>query len=304
MIKKWLRKNNEDNSTYGFTKVEFIELMVPDEEIINYVGLNLLQAFRDPNALKKEYKDEAPEKLIEYLKKYAFANIEEETKEKGIRKNVRQGDFGETLAMELVKKFDELHIPICKIRWKFNNNRSVFCTDMLSHNEGETITDLKYYEIKSRITMGREKVKINNQEKSHYVGVVAHQSLLKDESSPNTEVIADYLFRYYYNLAETLAEHGGDEAAEQYYKTASRYSDIVKHPEKYNRAFEIIIIVEKSLYKEEVLKELNNLPPQLSPLEVKIILVDDLKLLYEKVYEKSIEIAIEKVYKDEKKPIS
>lgn len=299
MLKKWLKKNSGDNNTYSFSKVEFIETTKISDELMEYIGSNLLEAYRDLKSLKCTFKDEPKEKLIEYLKTYAFANIEEPTREQNIRKNVRQGDFGETIAMEVVKKFDEYDIPICKVRWKFNSNRSVFCTDMISHNMGNVITDLRYYEIKSRLTMNKEKVKINDEDKKHYVGVVAHQSLLKDEHSPNTESIADFLFRYYYNLAEEFDNHGFDSVAQEYYASAAKYSDIVKHPEKYNRSFEIIIIVEKSLYKEDILQELHALPPQLEPLEVKIILIENLKDLFEKSFERSIDIAVKKVYEVE-----
>ncbi|MBU8880621.1 hypothetical protein BGM26_16830 [Bacillus sp. FJAT-29790] len=303
MLKKWLKKNSEDFKTYSFSKVEFIEATKISDELMDYIGSSLLEAFRDINLLKDSYKDEPKESLIRYLKNYAFSNIEEPTREQNIRKNVRQGDFGETIAMEVVRKFDNFDIPIYKVRWKFNNNRSVFCTDMISHNIGNTITDLRYYEIKSRVTMKKEKVKIKDEDKSHYVGVVAHQSLLKDELSPNTESIADFLFRYSYNLAVEFEKHGVDIVAQEYYAAAAKYCDIVKHPEKYNRSFEIIIIVEKSLYNEDILKELHDLPIQLNPLEVKIILIDNLKDLFEKSYERAIEIAVKKVFEVEENRI-
>lgn len=303
MIRKWLSKNKEDKNTYSFSKVEFIEISEIDESILDYIGLNLLEAFRDKKALKYAYKDEPKEKLINYLKTYVLPNIEEQVGEQNIRKNVRQGDFGETVAMELVEKFDNMQIPICKIRWKFNNNRSVFCTDMISHNFGEKITDLRYYEIKSRLTMKKEKVKINNEDKSHYIGVVAHQGLFNDQQSPNTEAIADYLFRYYFDIAERFDSADIIDKAEEYYGIAAKYSDIVKHPDKYNKSYEIIIIVEKSLFQEKILEELNTLPPKLYPLEVKVILIDELRSLYEKAYERSIEQAVREVYTDEKRGV-
>ncbi|WP_210409654.1 hypothetical protein, partial [Leptospira bourretii] len=47
----------------------------------------------------------------------------------------------------------------------------------------------------------------------------------------------------------------------------------------------IFLILEKSKYQEKILEELENLPPSLSPLNVTIVLIDNLQELVTKTWD-------------------
>jgi len=175
--------------------------------------------------------------------------------------NVRQGDWGEILAGLMVSQFQGLSIPINKLQWKINKDKSVFGTDLIAFNQGEKIEDIYYYEIKTRLKSHKKEGR-----KPHhgYISVLAHNSLLKDEGAPN-EMIAEFLMRLFVNRKE--------------YDMARKFSDIVKNPKNYNRKFELFFIVEQHEYTEAIFEELNNLPPTLAPLCITVIIIKDLRKL-------------------------
>ena len=104
--------------------------------------------------------------------------------------------------------------------------------------------------------------------------------MLKDEESP-TESIADFLERLYVEKED--------------YVNASKFKDIVKNPQNYNKKFELFLIVEKDKFIDEVLTELNELPPQLDQLSVTIILLDDLRSLVNNTWEDIESVLVDKL---------
>ena len=98
----------------------------------------------------------------------------------------------------------------------------------------------------------------------NYISIIAHNTLLKDEKAP-TESIALFLFQLYLEKGD--------------YDNVYKGKDIIKNPQKYNRHFELFFIIERDNFIEEILQELNALPPQSSPLRITIIFIDNLKQL-------------------------
>jgi hypothetical protein len=174
---------------------------------------------------------------------------------------VRQGDWGEIFAGLMVTQFQGLAIPINKLQWKINKDKSVFGTDLIAFNQGDKIEDIYYYEIKTRINSHQKEGKIPNR---NYISILAHNSLLKDQNAPN-EMIADFLARLFIDRKE--------------YDTARKFNEIVKNPQNYNRKFELFFIVEEDNYNENIFEELNSLPPQLNPLSVTVIIIKNLSTL-------------------------
>lgn len=273
MIKTWLQRHPRDINSYSFRVVDITESVQVDELIKDYLGQETLQQYRSFEFLKNKYQDESPDELVKYLRNYVFSSSYDR-----ITKNVKTGDFGEILSTLIIEQFKNLKVPISKLRYKFNKDRSVFCTDLISHNLGDTIQDITYYEVKTRTSYSKQ------------IGVKAYEGLLKDEQKP-TEFIADFLDRLYFDKAETLEKAGSTEEAKIFYAISKQYGDIVKNPENYNRGFEIIIIMEASIFKEDILTELDTLSISLSPLEVTIILVNELRDLVGETFEKAEEVA-------------
>ena len=280
MINNWLQEKFRDQQPYTFQIIDITEKAIRNEGIITYFGECTLNKYRNLNGLKKEYSSKTREDLIDYLTRYVFP-----TNENNFTKNVKQGDIGEILTIDIIEKFRNLKVPIYKMRWKFNNNKSVFCTDIFAHNNGAELTDLKYYEVKTK----RSTTKIDE------LGINAYNSLKSDIPNEN---IADFISRYYTDKAETLFDAGLEDQADMFYDIAAKYDDIVQNPSSYNRSFEIVLIVERKLFKEDILVNLNDLPPEIEPLEVTVILIDDLKKFVEESYDSAIKYAINMVCGD------
>lgn len=279
MLHNWLNRVNRTTRPYVFNVIDISEKAALDDDIKNYLGTEILEQYRNKSYLKRQFENEDIHKLINYIKNNVFPNIDRfpTNKQNQPAKNVRQGDFGEILTTLVIEKFFNLKVPISKLRYKFNNDRSMFCTDLISHNHGNVIMDLTYYEIKTKITYDDNIAKI------------AYDGLLKDEQKP-TEGIADFLSRYYFEQAEAAEGSGGD--ATNFYDLADKFGDIVKNPEIYNRNFEIVLIIEKNVFKEVILENLNDISLQLSPLEITVILIDNLKELVNDVFDKAVDVAI------------
>lgn len=274
-MKIGLKKKKRKDNYYSFEVIDIEEIKNRDDKIMNYLGEIILDCYRNKISFAKRHSGKDEQEIIDYLNDYVFPSDDNQ-----ITQNVKQGDFGEILMMDIIKKFRKLEVPIYKMRWKFNNNRSVFSTDVFAHNKGEEINTLKYYEIKTRRTYSKK------------VGKKAHESLKSD--IPN-EQIADFLDRYYFEKAELFFNEGLEEKANKYYKIANKYRNIVENPSEYERSFELTLIIEKNKFKEKIIEELDTLSSKLAPLKVTVILVNDLKELvnssYDEAYKSAIEIA-------------
>ena len=273
MIDQWLQYSERVPKVFGnFRLIDVSEVKTPTSEIKDFLADKLLSSYRNLEFLKTDYKHEPPAKLEAYINAYVFpADV-------GLANTiVKPGDFGEVLASIIVSYFEGLEVPIHKMRWKFNKDRSVFCTDMIAHNPEETITDIHYYEIKTRQNIQKETV---NHSRNH-VTVNAHNSLLKDQTSGN-EGIADFLSRYYHEIGDP--------------DNAKKYSDIVRNPARYTRHFELFFIIEASEYLPVILNDLENLPPSLNPLNVTVVLLNDFRVRVDESYQRAMAMAHKYVY--------
>lgn len=279
MIETWLDRATGILQPFTFSVIDITEKTLVDDTIKSYLGEQTLFQYKNIDHLKRQYATESPQKLIDYLQDYVFP-----TNTYQIAKNVKQGDFGEIITTLVVENFVKLKVPISKLRYKFNKDRSVFCTDLISHNHGDTITDIKYYEIKTRTSN-----QVNN------VAVEAYNGLLRDEQKP-TEAIANFLSCHYHEIAETLTNSGIDIKAEEFYNLATQFGNIVKNPSNYNRSFEIVLIIEKKYFKDDILTNLNAISLQLSPLEVTVILIEDLSILVAETFKKANDAALNLVF--------
>jgi len=273
MIKGWLDYVEKSPTSLLFRLIYVTEKRHACDETKSFLAKEILNSYRNLDYLKTEYQNEPKEKLISYIKDYVQPTIKDQ-----IGKNVWQGDFGEVVAELIVTNFEGFIVPMKKIRWKFNKDRSVFCTDMIAHNPGKTIKELYYYEVKTRLNIRKEEVL----GKSNYITINAHNSLLKDEQTPN-EAVADYLSRLFFEM--------------KMYEDSRKYGDIVRNPHNYNKNFELFFIIEKSKFSDEIIDELNALPPSLSPLRITVVLIDSLGRIIIATRHKAIEEAMNFVYK-------
>jgi len=272
MIDQWLSSHPSSPLHKLYGQVDVIEIADPTDGIKSYLGKELVDSYRQLEFLKFHYQALPESELRAYLKNYTLPSDKNQ-----ITKNVRQGDFAEVLAQLIVSFFEKRAVPLKKMRWKFNADRSVFSTDMLAHNDGDPIADLYYYEIKS---------KLNNKKSSvdglhAHVTIHAHNSLLKDTKLPH-EGIADFLSRQYFEKAD--------------FAQAKKYHDIVQNPGKYNKHYELFFIIDAKEFISDILDDLEALPPTLSPLGITIVLIKNLGKLILEVRDNAIEQAVNHVH--------
>ncbi|WP_167882446.1 Hachiman antiphage defense system protein HamA [Leptospira bourretii] len=261
-ISNWLTYKKR-NRNFSFEIIDVTEHNKVDQELIAFLQEKIIFSYRTLDFYKHHFGNDLNEKEI---KSYLIEQILPKN-ESDLDKIVRQGDWGEIFAQVIVSEFTELSIPSAKLRWKINKDKSVFGTDLIAFNDSDTITDIYYFEIKTRY---KPNIKEGTTPNRHYIPTIAHQSLLKDAMSP-TESIFNYLQMQYYEKED--------------YNSAKKYSDLVKNSKLYSKIFEIFLILEKSKYQEKILEELENLPPSLSPLNVTIVLIDNLQELVTKTWD-------------------
>jgi hypothetical protein len=251
MINLWLNYQRK-SSTYIFTVIEVSENQKINNTIKKILQKEILDSYRDLKFLKYRYEKKSHQELRDYLENEVLPSMIDQ-----FSKNVWQGDFGEILANSIVSYFQKLTVPLKKIRWKLNKEKSLFATDMVAHNSDEKITDMYYYEIKTQQNFAHKR-------ETKYITVIAYESLKKEENTPNNE-IADFLSRQFFE--------------KQDYKNAEKYGNVVSNSIEINRHFELFFIGEKSSYIEDILIDLDSLPPELSPLNITIVLIDNFKEL-------------------------
>ncbi|GMO32255.1 MAG: hypothetical protein Ta2B_13120 [Termitinemataceae bacterium] len=262
-LKDWLSYQEQKGSTYCFSFFQITEKAKPDDSLLTLLQESILFSYRPKGFYNFRFKKTATaEEIRQYLNEQVLPD-----KKNQFDRNVRQGDWGEILVGLIVIYFQNLLIPINKLQWKFNKNKSVFGTDLIAFNNDDTIKDIYYYEIKTRLHP--EKKEGENPDRQ-YLSVWAYKSLEKDANSP-TESIANFLEMLYYVKDD--------------YITAKKFTDIINNPQNYNKIYEIFLIVEKDRFDAVVLDALNDLPPQLPQLNVTIILIENLKGLIDKTWQ-------------------
>ena len=275
MIDKWLNYEIKKEK-YNFNLVHITEKETPNDEMINHLQEKIMMSYRNPEFYKFHFGENATEQQIrEYIKNQVIPKDDNQ-----FDRNVKQGDWGEILCGLIVTYFQKLTIPINKLQWKFNKDKAVFGTDLIAFNNGPRISDIYYYEVKTRLNPNNKEGKSPNR---FYITIWAHNSLAKDELSP-TESIADFLERLY--------------VFKEDYVNASKFRDIVKNPQNYNKKYELFLIIEQKNYIEDIITELDKLDNQLSPLNVTLVFIDNLGKLVKSTWE-DIESVILKKYQSE-----
>lgn len=266
-------QQNTTKNNFSFFRIT--EKIKPNAEITKFLQSKLLFSYRSDEYYSTYFGETAIE---EDIRKYILEQVIPAEKNQFDR-NIRQGDWGEILATLIVTYFQKLIVPINKLQWKFNKNKSVFCTDLVAFNNSDAIEDIYYYEIKTRQYPNKKEGRKN--EPKEYITVLAYKSLLKDAGAPS-ESLMDFLARLYLHKED--------------YETAKKFMDMVKNPQNYNSKYELFLIVEKHKFKDHMLDALNSLPPTLDPLNVTIVLIDNLKQLVDNTW-KDIETVLIEKYK-------
>lgn len=248
-LKKWL-KHPDWVPKIGFTLIDVTENCSVDNEIKDFLNQNILEAYIGIPYLIRNYKSQSKLLLKTFLEKNILPSNTELYR-------VWQWDIWEIIAKLIVSYFRGLEVPATKLKLKTNKDRSVFWTDMISHDEWAIVSDWCYYEIKTKHNLADKNYDIPWNPR--YITVVAHDSLRKDLDK-NSESIATFLSKFY------------DEKWD--YTKAAMYWDISNWKTRINRKFEIFIIWEKESFKDDIIKALENVDPKLASLNLTIVLIE------------------------------
>lgn len=262
---KWTNKAH-------FTVIQVSEKMNIDDEIKSFLNKEILESYVWVNYLVRNYKKEDKKLLIDFLENSILPSV-------GELHRVWQWDLWEIISKLIVVYFNDLEVPATKLKLKTNKDKSMFWTDMISHNKWDIISEWFYYEVKTTKNLTEKNYKIKWTPR--YITVVAYDGL-KNDIDKSCEAIAVFLSKVH------------DEKWD--YDKADMYWKIADWRMKVNKEYKIFIIWEKSSYKEEILDSLDAINPSLSPLNVTIVLIDGFKELIEELRNKIWDDAIKLVY--------
>lgn len=266
-------ESDSDLGSFAFSCIRITEKAKPDANITKFLQEKILFSYSTDDYYSHYFEKSATE---DEIRKFVIEQVIP-AKNNQFDRNVRQGDWGEVLASLIVMYFYKLEVPINKLQWKMNKDKAVFCTDLIAFNNADKIEDIYYYEIKTRQNPDKKEGKKG--EPKQYITVLAYKSLLKDAQSP-TESVLNFFYKLYIDKKD--------------YDTAYKFREIIKNPQKYNKKYEVFLIVESEKFDKCMLNDLNSLPPTLSPLNITIVLIDNLKQLVNNTWKDIENILIEK----------
>jgi hypothetical protein len=247
-----------------------------DTAFIDYIKEQILFAYRPLKFYQNHFSPSATDDEIRsYVKDKIIPGDDFR-----LDRNVRQGDWGEILAGLIVTYFQNLKVPMNKLQWKFNKDKAVFGTDLIAFNKDGDIKDIHYYEIKTRQNPHQKE---GNKKGRYYVSVWAYKSLEKDANSP-TSSIANFLELLYFEKND--------------FENSNKFKDIIKNPQNYTSYYEIFLIIERDKFNEILLDALDVLPPILSPINVTLVFIDELKELVRKTWQDIEEVLVRKINGD------
>lgn len=281
-------------SNYAFPVERFEINPANQHELPQALGRLLLESYRDKDMLREHYQAQDREVLFRYLEDYVFPTDRNGISHGRPETAVRSGDFGEVILLKIATDVHGLMVPLAKMMWKLRNDRSSFCTDIFAHNYGSTISDLHYYEVKVRQALARDTSR--RRAGTFYIAVIAHDSLAGDQDLPS-EQIADFLRRQSFELARQHDANGSTDAAAEHRRRSVEYGRVVDDRRAHARNYCVGLVLDKTAaFDEQILRELEQLPPELQPLKVTIVLLDDLASLLVSSFKHAFTLASELVY--------
>lgn len=247
MIQDWLNHLERTSHNYKFNIIDLSETRVRNEDLFPaWLAKELLIAYKNPDHLKRRYSKREKVELREYLMDEVFPPLTEI-----MDKNVRRGDWGEIVSSLVLRDVRNLETALIKLRYKLNRKKSSFGIDVfgVQLDDAGNVCSLCVCETKTKITYDKK------------IGVKAHNSLnINDKSSIIT--IADFMSTLYYT--------------EGNYALADQFDEIVIKKGEFPTDHHIFLVHEKSLWKDDILDELNNLADLHKGLNLNVLLIDNL----------------------------
>jgi hypothetical protein len=280
--------------TYPFIVERYAINPSNQHELPKLLGKLILESYRSKDMLREQYQAQDRELLAVYLESLVFPTDRNGNSHGRPETAVRSGDFGEVVTAKIATEFHGLTLPFPKMMWKLRKDRSSFCTDIFAHDSGTPFTDLHYYEVKTRKSLQRESSRVR--EGNFWIAVIAHDSLVKDQEGPSDQ-IADFLRRQLFEHSELFHAAGNAEEAAKSRSLSAQYGQIIDNRNMHSRNYWVALVLDKtSAFSEDILTELQNLPPELRPMKIAVVLFDDLPSLIKSSFKAAFDEAFDFVY--------
>lgn len=267
MIRDWLNHSKRCNHGYKFNIIDVAETEIRKEQLFPFwLAGELLIAYKNPEHLKRRYIKRDKTELREYLGNEVFPSLTAV-----MDKNVRRGDWGEIVSSLLLRDVMNLETALIKLRYKLNRKKSSFGIDVfgVQLDESGNVCGLCVCETKTKITYDKK------------IGVKAHDSLyMNDKSAIIT--IADFMSTLYFNEGK--------------FELSDQFDEIVLQKANFPTDHHIFLVHEKSLWKEDIIIELDNLNELNQGLNFNVLLIDGLDKLANQCFALMPDVGEELVY--------
>jgi hypothetical protein len=271
-LRKWLTSGKRSPSHYKFAVVDVAELATPDDEMLDFLGEELLIAHGTPKMIHDECRtliEEAEENKLDIIKKYVekwiLPSREYTTKTGDRRKNPTWfGNFGEVLAARHLIEFEGFWLPIYKLRFREKKDWATRLTDLcIIKRDGLSEPIVCYGEVKTKSVGCSKKL-----------AVEGHCSLAKDDALSNPEIL-HFIGTLFYEMGK-LAE-------------ARFLSDIKLEKISYNKKHVLFLVHNKKTWRDEILDNLQDyeLDDRLVDFTVNVVLIADLGKVIESAYDRA-----------------
>lgn len=263
MLSKWLTYQKRHPLIYKFPVIDVTELIVPNDEVIDYLALALLLAHGNPQKIKDQYEKllrDAEDTQLDILRKYLEGRVFPDKK----RVSTRIANFGEALAATFLTEFENFWFPIYKLRFREKKDWAMRLTDLcLIKQLGESKILACYGEVKT--ISGARDLKI---------AIKGHDSLVSGDVLADPEIL---------HFTSTIL-YEADRLEE-----AQLISDIELGLVEYDKRHDLFIVHTKEKWTDKILDELENYPLNqgLIDFSVKVFLISQLRQVIETTYEQS-----------------
>ena len=260
-----------DNKTFSRLNVITINSVKDTDAVLSSeLQEALILSYADKDTYDLQFENATEQEIIDYI------NHKIPGADNQLDKNVARGDFGEVFC-RLVSEYFYGRTCFNKLKYKFNNKKSVFGTDVLAFDDINNPKEIRYYEVKTRKELTKEYTKKG--EPPIYISIIAHNSLYKDYTESFSSVL-DFMFQRF--------------AEEKKYEQARIFRDINNNKTQLKKEYEIFLITEdNSENKDIILNALNDLPPKMSALSVTIVIIKDLYAFIDKTWKTITNKAVE-----------
>lgn len=224
-----------------------------------------LFSYRTDSFLKNRFSSCTHLDIIQYIEENVIPACKTQ-----IDQNVRNGDFGE-IVVAMISQYIYKQRPFKKMRFKLNNKKSAFGTDVISFDNMDNPRKISFFESKVKVDL-LKKVFVKKGIPAKYISVVAYESLSYDFTSA-TQPMLDF-------MAQRFDDEGNEELSKKYIELSTSYRKI-------NAEYEIFLLTElkKPLPDYKCLFDaLNQKKINLNPLKLTIVLIDDMQTLINDVW--------------------